>query len=241
MPTERLNEHPERVCVDCGLPTLRPAPSKRCTPCNGVAIAKRRHVEQPHEPIKTKICAECALEFQYQSSRAPARCTACISDRQIAAGDTYYKIKHATRLAEIAATPCRECGNTWPVEGARRINLCHGCYANVRKRGARGWRLWKYYKMTIAEFDGRLAEQNGKCASCQQVSTSWHVDHDHACCPGEITCGLCVRAILCPGCNSAAGHVKDDWRIARMLGDYLQRTRMPTESVKKPGQLMLNI
>lgn len=51
------------------------------------------------------------------------------------------------------------------------------------------------------------------------------VDHDHACCPGDRSCGRCVRGFLCVYCNSAAGMLGDDAVRAQMLADYLQRTR----------------
>jgi hypothetical protein len=43
---------------------------------------------------------------------------------------------------------------------------------------------------------GRTEEENGRMLC---------VDHDHACCPGEPTCGKCVRGILCIRCNWHVG------------------------------------
>ena len=40
----------------------------------------------------------------------------------------------------------------------------------------------------------------------------WHIDHDHACCPGSYSCGQCIRGILCNRCNVGLG----------MLGDRLE-------------------
>lgn len=37
------------------------------------------------------------------------------------------------------------------------------------------------------------------------------VDHDHACCPGKISCGKCVRGLICNPCNKGVlGHFRDD-------------------------------
>lgn len=49
------------------------------------------------------------------------------------------------------------------------------------------------------------------------------VDHDHSCCPGVTSCGLCVRGLLCTQCNSAAGLLGDDAVKALELGRYLER------------------
>jgi hypothetical protein len=51
------------------------------------------------------------------------------------------------------------------------------------------------------------------------------VDHDHNCCPGEKSCGQCVRGFLCTLCNSAAGMVLDDPATADALADYLRGGR----------------
>jgi hypothetical protein len=45
-----------------------------------------------------------------------------------------------------------------------------------------------------------------------------NVDHDHDCCPGQGTCGECVRGLLCRGCNRAIGSFGED--AARVLSAY---------------------
>lgn len=49
------------------------------------------------------------------------------------------------------------------------------------------------------------------------------VDHDHACCPGATSCGLCIRGLLCTQCNCAAGLLGDDAERARALAGYVER------------------
>lgn len=46
-------------------------------------------------------------------------------------------------------------------------------------------------------------EQRGACAACGTPSKfeRLRVDHDHACCPGNYSCGRCIRGLLCHGCN----------------------------------------
>jgi hypothetical protein len=63
------------------------------------------------------------------------------------------------------------------------------------------------YNLTIEQFEEKLAEQGGACASCGRDNTAarnWHVDHNHD--TGEF------RGILCHYCNVAAGCLGDDTR-----------------------------
>lgn len=34
------------------------------------------------------------------------------------------------------------------------------------------------------------------------------IDHDHRCCPGDVSCGKCVRGIVCSRCNTGIGHAE---------------------------------
>lgn len=49
------------------------------------------------------------------------------------------------------------------------------------------------------------------------------VDHDHSCCPGEKSCGRCVRGLLCSQCNAAAGMLGEDPAVAQQLAGYMAR------------------
>lgn len=49
------------------------------------------------------------------------------------------------------------------------------------------------------------------------------VDHDHACCPGDRSCGRCVRGLICMRCNAALGMLHDDLAAAQGIADYLRR------------------
>lgn len=66
----------------------------------------------------------------------------------------------------------------------------------------KSYELMYKYKMTQEEFDERTSKG---CEICgiEQVDTSFHVDHDHNCCDGVISCGECVRGVICSRCNVA--------------------------------------
>lgn len=57
------------------------------------------------------------------------------------------------------------------------------------------------YKITIDQFE--LMAEDG-CNICHdQPERTMHVDHDHKCCKGPVSCGKCVRGVLCTSCNAA--------------------------------------
>ena len=60
-------------------------------------------------------------------------------------------------------------------------------------------------------FEKMYMSQCGSCYCCGNVFQENEricVDHDHACCPGTFSCGKCVRALVCSGCNIAIGFVE---------------------------------
>lgn len=83
--------------------------------------------------------------------------------------------------------------------------------------------LLQWHGITLADYNILLKRQNGVCAICKQPETfknrhgrvyALAVDHDH------VTDQ--IRGLLCNGCNTAIGSLKDD--TERMLAaiEYLQ-------------------
>lgn len=92
----------------------------------------------------------------------------------------------------------------------------------------RGYDIKKRFGLTWEDFDLLFAKQGNKCAGCGatesgEKSGSWHIDHDHDCCPlpKRKTCGKCIRGILCRSCNLTLGNAKDDIDRLRSLATYL--------------------
>lgn len=73
-----------------------------------------------------------------------------------------------------------------------------------------------------------LEEQNYCCAICfdpfpVEGLRRYDIDHDHICCPGERTCGKCVRGLLCRPCNRGLGGFRDNTKFLQSAMDYLDR------------------
>ncbi len=74
----------------------------------------------------------------------------------------------------------------------------------------------KQYGLTLEEYEGMVAEQNGLCAICRHVCSTGQrlcVDHDHS--TGR------VRGLLCRSCNIAIGKLGDDPDLVRRALEYL--------------------
>ena len=88
-------------------------------------------------------------------------------------------------------------------------------------------RLWTWYRITPERFEEMLTSQGGRCAiqACGATEPGgkgqWHIDHDHACCAGEKSCGECVRGLLCSRCNPMLGMARDNVAILIAAADYL--------------------
>ena len=84
------------------------------------------------------------------------------------------------------------------------------------------------YGLNVGEYEQMLASQGGVCAICGGVNANGYrlsIDHDHSCCPGNKSCGECVRALLCARCNFAIGHMGDSPDMLRRAADYLESHR----------------
>lgn len=113
-------------------------------------------------------------------------------------------------INEALPCPVGDCTETYTHRS--RVPMCR---AHVR--------VLNVYSLTIE----RLLEmyKNGSvCAICGQRGPT-AIDHDHACCPGDRSCGKCVRGILCINCNHAIGSARDDVDVLYSAIDYLESSR----------------
>lgn len=84
------------------------------------------------------------------------------------------------------------------------------------------------YNLPPEVFDKMLFEQEGKCFICSvlfdylTVDTTPYVDHDHNCCSGKRSCGICVRGLICRGCNIMLGAARDNITTLRNATQYLE-------------------
>lgn len=151
---------------------------------------------------------------------------ACASGHDFVEGSHRLSItgKRICLVCEQARTHCHR-GHEWTAESTylwQGIKHCRVCRAEDAP-----WRHRLYkYKITYDDFIEMLDEQDYACKCCGDPLdlATWYafaVDHDHSCCPGEYTCGKCLRGITCGACNKMLGFARDDIDRLQSAINYL--------------------
>lgn len=132
----------------------------------------------------------------------------------------------------FTGTPCRHGHIAERYRATRSCVMCAAIRAadwqskNRRKYlDAQGEsRRVRLYGISHDRYAAMLADQGGGCAICGGLNGKRRlsIDHDHACCPGERTCGECVRGLLCDACNHGLGKFRDDPVLLRKATEYLE-------------------
>lgn len=214
----------ERTCsVDgCGSPLH----VKKAGLCNRHYQRKRKYGD-PNGGVTASYTLPCAFTGCTASRRYDQLCMGHYNQQRRGLPlRPLRKMTDPTARDSAGNKQCRRC-ERWLVTSEFSTNNARpdGLTAYCR-RCERDKALIHYYGITIDEYDAMLARQGGSCAICRgqtKDGRSFFVDHDHACCPGQRTCGGCVRGLLCGDCNLGIGYFNDDTtRIQRAI-TYLQR------------------
>lgn len=180
----------------------------------------------PGRPIG--IHHECRDAQSYRAAAKRARpgrtCVACLETRE----SWYF------RGGRNKNPTCRQCGDAHP--GLRWCIDCrewlpedrfnrtgiNGAFWTVRCKLCRSAHS---HGTTIAAILARQGVTEPICGACGSRN-DLKIDHDHACCPAQMGCDICVRGYLCHACNTAEGLLRTPER-ARALADYMERHRRP--------------
>lgn len=113
---------------------------------------------------------------------------------------------------------CYMCRRDLPVDGFNsKRKECREC--------SKGIKLLQRYGMTQAQYNQKLEDQGGVCTICHRPPEEVGIlvqDHDHECCSGNISCGKCLRDLICMYDNTALGLMRDDVVRIRAAADYIE-------------------
>lgn len=119
---------------------------------------------------------------------------------------------------------CKGCGSS-----TRKVSRpgprCATCHREARKGSSDRRRLLyvaKQYNLTPEQYQALVDLTGGLCYVCMR-NKGRCVDHDHACCPGKISCGKCVRGLACNPCNKGVlGHLRDSVESLQRAIEYIK-------------------
>jgi hypothetical protein len=122
---------------------------------------------------------------------------------------------------------CGVCEEWLPTDRYYRNVRTRDGFATVCRRCNRSTELQRKFGITLTHYEEILERQGGGCAACGKTESVngrfLAVDHDHACCPTDETCGGCIRGLLCNPCNLLLGLAQDDSARLIALASYINR------------------
>lgn len=213
-------------CAKCGTVYQKQGRGLYCSQeCRVESLREHRKAERLPESEITKECSRCAKvkdrsEFGKDKRRYDRLFPYCRDCRREYVGATRQK----------AAELSRQEYNQRRWDKIRKDPALR----NEKVLSNREAHLIRKYGMTLECYESMLSTQGGCCRICgmdatQETQTdkggyrrAFAVDHDHACCPGSISCGKCVRGLLCAMCNTGLGAFKDNPEILAAAMQYLQ-------------------
>lgn len=130
---------------------------------------------------------------------------------------------------------CSRCKKVFTIDEVKKWthkNRCLECQSFVK----RDLYLKQYYGISTENYNEMLKKSNNGCYICGKTKEENNnrylsVDHDHSCCPERISCGLCVRGLLCDICNRAVGLLKDNPEAALAVAMYIKNNKPVDKSL----------
>lgn len=225
----------DRVCLGCGQPVQDGRTrwcSADCKPrcsfdgCTKPAYARNGlcagHDRQLRETGELR-------PFKFERPPAGGNCTVCnqpIPDGQrrktCSAACRQRLFRHSgSRPREFQCIGCGKSVSLTHRHGNGQLRRsdskwCMSCLSDDNRR-----RMYRY-GVTPERFTRALADG---CEICGRTGVSLHVDHDHSCCPGEYTCGNCVRGFICGSCNRAIGLLLNSPDVMLAAATYILKAQ----------------
>jgi hypothetical protein len=175
------------------------------------------------------ICREAGnYRIAAQRGRPPITCDACGTERSSwffrggRAKSAVCRVCEDSRPGERWCTGCKD----WLSEESFARNGVDGKWFAARCRPCYSANAHGTTVAEILRIQGSVVPQCAACGSRDDLK----VDHDHSCCPGPTSCGMCIRGYLCHECNTAEGLLRTSLR-ARRLARYMDRCA----KAKRPG------
>lgn len=188
--------------------------------CRECARAASLRYKRGEKPDRTATCEKCGVVWEASKyGLIPKLCKSCMLQRHRAKS----RLNSARRRGQTPKGPtyvCTACGvvSETPATSGMPPKLCDACQKiNSLKSKRKLWtkKVLDRYSIDEARFLALAEAQGNVCAVCGTSDPGgsvrrWHVDHDHSCCGPGVSCGKCIRGLLCSRCNTAIGLLDDN-------------------------------
>lgn len=226
-----------RNCTQCGatfvrLPGRPGAAITRCDTCRAAGKPSKRTLPE------SLPCQRCGKQVKLNPGARRKYCDSC---RLEVSRERDREIKARARVKEPRTMTCQQCGTKFQKNPrGRDPRTCPDCWKQSRegRRSPRkvptetmyAWRIRRQYGLTVEQRQLMADRQGHACYLCGTPETSrrLHIDHDHSCCATSgMSCGKCVRGLICRPCNQALGFVGDDLETLQRMVAYLKAGGAP--------------
>lgn len=227
-------EHPECDYEGCD----RYSKAKRGGLCNGHAQQIYRGEElHPMRERPRKYDPTCSFEGCGLAHYTGGYCQA--HTLQLQKGNELTELKPEGNPWVNGRKVCPGCGIEKAEDGYQRDATRSGGYSAHCKECTHWQQIEYRYRLTQSEWLAVFELQGNRCAICGTDDPGhaygFAVDHDHECCPGDRSCGECVRGIVCQYDNIHSDRRKTPEFLA-YVARYEARSRplkeLATEAVK---------
>jgi len=146
----------------------------------------------------------------------------CIRCKEAKSLDHFFFIKKNKNGTDLYRARCNECFNNHYREKYRskssveRSKIYRSRVAGRSFEELKDERLRYRFGISIEDFNRMLEEQGHKCYICEKPISGKEVKVDH--CHKTKR----VRKLLCHGCNTSLGHMRDDPRVFERCVNYLK-------------------
>lgn len=184
-------------CITCAKERTSSWKKNRPFPCGHERTTENTRLNAAGKPYGCGVCPPKKRERKSKqwSSGELRDCRVCLKTKPI---EEFHTQKGRPRAT------CRDCTN------AKLNEYWHSLSLEEKQRRGRRSLLGKF-GITTEDYDALVDAFGNRCGICGNPSEegrNFAIDHDHSCCPGQKSCGTCVRGILCNLCNLRYGWVE---------------------------------
>lgn len=167
-------------------------------------------------------CVVCRRAHARQSARSKAggvrlcQYPGCSNPKRRVQAARYCE-EHATSVNYVLRSkvqrPCASCGaefESWRGQEGR-YDLCRSCRDRAAGLLAQATSHHVPVSIVYAWIKAptcRLCQRELFIGKGKGGARGFAIDHNHSCCTGNVSCGRCVRGLLCGACNVSLGHLE---------------------------------